>query len=647
MDNDTADYFQRRPWLFILLLTGLCVSTTYIYWPGLEGIFLLDDYSSIVLAARYYPDLWMLAISKLIQGEFPGRPLAMLSFALNMHEWPQSAWGFKYTNLGLHLMTGLVGLWFIMALLARSSRSLYTKHHITIALMVAGLWLVHPLNVSTTLYIVQRMTILSTLFSLAALVAFIHGRDLLHTAPRRGWTLLLIVYPLLITLGFLCKENAILAIPLTLLVDSFLSIGKKHSLPKYFRIWKFCYLLLPIFILIIHFIIQHNGIVRSFQPRDFTLTERLLTESRILVEYIFRILIPSSRDITIFHDDIEISRSFLNPISTLASTIFLSVIIASSFLLRKRYPLFFFTTFWFFISHALESTFFPLELYFEHRNYTAAFGPLLLACLGFMHLRLWIRPFATALLYSSFFMVTAFTTANAASIWGNVDLFARFNYQNHPHSERATEFYANYFRVKGQINLARHVLTQYLENEPKNAGVLMLQLSYRCLSENTDSSDLPPIDILLDTLTHSTHNFGAVETLTETAAMIATNKCPLIPSHQLINIIDALLNNPAYQRIPVSMHNLYIAKANLYAKERNLNATVSAIENAIYHKKVISSYILAANILFSANRPDLAETFLIEAQKIDKANDWPLRNSHKVLLDELLSLTQPTNNKNM
>ncbi len=637
MDKGTADYFRGRPGLFLLLLAGLCLATAFIYWPGLDGAFLLDDYSSLVLAARYYPDIWTATISKLIQGEFPGRPLSMLSFTLNMHEWPHSAWGFKYTNLGLHLITGLLGLWFFMALLERVPLVAERKPPITVALMTTSLWLVHPMNVSTTLYVVQRMTILSTLFSFAALIAFIHGRELLDRAPRRGWLLLLAVYPIMVLLGFLAKENAFLTIPLTLLVAYLLTLNKGQGEPKHYRLWKFIYLKLPILLLAAYFLFKHDAIASSYLLREFTPAERLLTEARILVGYILQLLIPTGRDITVFHDDIAISSSLLQPTSTIIAVLFLSTTLVGSYFLRRRYPLIFFTVAWFLICHALESSFLPLELSFEHRNYMAGFAVLLLVTSTLWAIGQRIGRAATPSLFAALLLLTGITTTHATTVWGDLDLFAHFNHANHPDSERATEFYANHLRAKGKLDDARAVVAQYLQKHPNNAGVLLLQQQYSCQAGTIDPAQQPSLETLIGRLRQSPHNYGAVELSVDISMLIATNKCPILSTREFDRVIDAQLANPNFWNSAVSMHNLYIAKSNLYAKERNLDATMRAVESAIEHKKVISSYLLAANILFSANRPDLAERFILEARKLDEAKHWPLGGAHKALIESLLA----------
>ena len=49
-------------------------------------------------------------------------------------------------------------------------------------------------------------------------------------------------------------------------------------------------------------------------------------------------------------------------------------LVTSSFVLRRKLPLFAFGILFFFASHVVESSVLGLELMFEHRNYTGTFG---------------------------------------------------------------------------------------------------------------------------------------------------------------------------------------------------------------------------------------------------------------------------------
>ena len=54
---------------------------------------------------------------------------------------------------------------------------------IWIALIASGIWLLHPYFVSTTLYVVQRMAQLATLFTLIGIIGYLKARLLLAHKP--------------------------------------------------------------------------------------------------------------------------------------------------------------------------------------------------------------------------------------------------------------------------------------------------------------------------------------------------------------------------------------------------------------------------------------------------------------------------------
>src|SRR5690606_17923820 len=76
------------------------------------------------------------------------------------------------------------------------------------ALALATAWAAHPLQVSTVLYVVQRLQSMGTLFLVLALWAYLHGRSA-QIAGRPGrHGLLLTVFFWLLALG--CKEDSAL-----------------------------------------------------------------------------------------------------------------------------------------------------------------------------------------------------------------------------------------------------------------------------------------------------------------------------------------------------------------------------------------------------------------------------------------------------
>jgi tetratricopeptide (TPR) repeat protein len=108
-----------------------------------------------------------------------------------------------------------------------------------------------------------------------------------------------------------------------------------------------------------------------YDERIFNLEQRLLTQARIVIMYARMILIPELSLFSLFHD-IPHSESFYIPKVTLLSV--LAIILALFCCVMRKPLLISFPLAWFLGGHLLESTFLPLELAHEHRNYLPSIG---------------------------------------------------------------------------------------------------------------------------------------------------------------------------------------------------------------------------------------------------------------------------------
>ncbi|MDH4206850.1 MAG: tetratricopeptide repeat protein [Desulfobacteraceae bacterium] len=111
---------------------------------------------------------------------------------------------------------------------------------------------------------------------------------------------------------------------------------------------------------------------KGYENRTFTLGERLMTESRILIYYLSQIFYPMVYRFSFVHD-INISTSLFKPWTTIPSIIAILFLLGIGFSQTIKRPMVAFSIFFYFINHILESTIIPLELIFEHRNYLPSF----------------------------------------------------------------------------------------------------------------------------------------------------------------------------------------------------------------------------------------------------------------------------------
>lgn len=362
------------------LSLALLFLVVLVYWPGLHGGFVFDDYPNILTNARVHAEglSWeaMRTAARAYEAGSYGRPLATISFALNYVVGGKDPWGFKLTNLAMHLANALLVFWLLRRLLSlpkvRGDSAWSAGATFTIAL----LWAIHPLQVSTVLYVVQRMEILSLTFVLLALIAYLHGR-VAQRDGKRGWPWLAGSL-VLAGMGLLSKETAVL-FPLYALAMELTVLGFEARSPRTSRALKAAYaaglvVALSIFAL---YVVPHHATAEAFASRDFSVGERLLTQLRVLPMYLGQMLLPLPASMPFYYDAYPVSTGWLRPATTLAGGLLLLGLAVAAWRVRRRLPLVSLGILWFFAAHALTSNVFALEIAFEHRNYFALLGVVL------------------------------------------------------------------------------------------------------------------------------------------------------------------------------------------------------------------------------------------------------------------------------
>jgi len=232
---------RKKILLFPLLLSLIAL----LYWPGLSGGYVFDDEGNITSNSR-------LAITTLEVPELNaaawsgnsgplGRPVSMLSFALNHYFTGFDPYYFKLTNLFLHLFnTVLVGALAYCLLSGflkqrRVPENLLKNPNFPLqgALIAAAFWGAHPLNLTSVLYVVQRMTSLSTLFGLMALTLYAAVRVLPIRYTIGRILALAGMLALLLTASVFSKESGVLFVPLLAFMELVVFQGMKNGTPLY------------------------------------------------------------------------------------------------------------------------------------------------------------------------------------------------------------------------------------------------------------------------------------------------------------------------------------------------------------------------------------------------------------------------------
>lgn len=465
-------FFKTKNLNILLLAIGVIVAI-FIFIPGLSGSWLVDDDANLSEFTRYQTG--QAPYHELIFGNQSGplgRAVSMASFAANHALGLFSTPALKTTNLIIHILNGLL----IYTLLFQLFCLKNPINKISPALLSAWIsawWLLLPIHISTVLYIVQRMTEVATLFSLASCIFYVAGRQALQKRQKyKGIAIIFTSLFVLFPLAVFAKESAFSVLAWILLIELFFLNSK---LIRYTKI-KPTLMGLIILVIIAGIIISLKlHITEAYKWRDFSLEERLLTEPRVLFSYIKDIFIPNSSSMGVFHDDYTISKALLTPWTTITALLALcTILIIAIQLADSRWWALSFGLLLYFSGHLIESTIIPLELYFEHRNYLPSIG-LLIAASSFVTL---VWPWQRSLLAIVFFIyigLLSLSTLQRSHIWGNTSTLLAVSALNHPHSMRAWTDYTENLRAQGNGRAALDAIQIGANNNPTFAGVFYLQ----------------------------------------------------------------------------------------------------------------------------------------------------------------------------
>ncbi|MGB5834474.1 MAG: tetratricopeptide repeat protein [Thiohalocapsa sp.] len=378
----------RSPSFAILATLGLIPLVTVLcYLPGLQGTFTFDDQFNITRNAAVQiddlsPDGIAAAALSYGHGLFK-RPLSMLTIALNHASGGLDPLPYKITNLAIHLVNGVL-MFALVRLLLRTPRTgpragEHANRADWVALLVSAALLLHPINLTSVLYVIQRMTSLSALFCLTGMLLYTIGRLRLDRGARGGWLMMLTAAIVATPLAFASKEIGIL-LPGYLFLIEWLLFG--FATPSRRNRWMLILLFVVIVglpaLLAAWFLLTHpHWLQGGYATRPFSMVERTLTEPRVLWLYLKLLVVPRPADLSLFHDDIPLSTGLTQPWTTLPALISLTALAIAAVLGRRRWPLAAFGILLFLCGHLLESSVIALEITHEHRNYLPGFGILL------------------------------------------------------------------------------------------------------------------------------------------------------------------------------------------------------------------------------------------------------------------------------
>ncbi|MBA6412943.1 hypothetical protein H2508_07445 [Parahaliea sp. F7430] len=613
-----------RQLCFYLSLLCLLAFSAWCYLPGDTGPVMLDDHSSLqklsVVTAE--PEL----ARELIFGEVSGplgRPVSMASFVYEKLIWGDSPQISKRVNIALHALNGLlVGL-----LLLRLFSFISFPRAAGLAVVLTALWLLAPILVSTVLYSVQRMTILSCLFMLLAVHAYIFTRESWGNVWRcLFWLVLLLTF---FAAGMFAKENTAVVLPIILLMELMWFQFKDRAGNQIDSLRRLSYLLVAAgavgLLLIIS--IKIPSYINGYGHRPFDLGERLMTEMRIVWDYIAQTFWPDIKRLGLYHDDYPISTSFTEPLSTLWSALgWLAVLgaIGLAYLSEWGRRLAF-GLIWFLVGHSLESTFLPLELYFEHRNYFPNIAwCLVIGTVVIMMQRRWSEMYTALLSCLAFYiLIMTMNTLSLAKIWGSRELLTLHQVVGHPNSFRANSDMAILLASVGDANASAHYAAKAHDSslQKRDGDRIVREIALACMAG--ESVPIQTIESLGKK--DAKRPISSVSSLLTLVRLIQDGKCPSLNAELLAD---------QFAEIYLPLGQSATAAAEVYF-------SLAVLENALARYDKAYQYSLAHLALKPRNvRSLLMNLHFVSALELNEEKHKLLQTLSEMSEQGLLSLSQ-------
>lgn len=424
------------------------------------------------------------------------RYVGYLTFALNYWLHGFNVFGYHVVNLFIHILNAFL-VYFLVLLTFRTpfmNKADLRINPRTIGLFSALIFVVHPIQTEAVTYIYQRITSLVAFFYLLALVLYIKARikqaeakvkneiktekhnELTSTSAS---TLTFYFLSLVsVVLAMKTKENAF-TLPFVILLYEFFFFSddiKKRAL----RLLPFVLTLSIIPLMLIDVqkplgeMLDDIGEVTARTRVAMLRTDYLFTEFRVIVTYLRILVYPANQNLDYYYLP---SHSFFEP-QVIYSFLLLSAIAGLGIWLflksrqgKPAFRLIAFGIFWFFITLAIESSIFPINMVIdEYRAYLPSAGIFMAAATGIILIwpRITIRSYFAILLIAAGIFTTATYRRNAVwktseSLWSDV-------VQKAPLNARAHNNLANARMKEGKLKQAIEGYLRTIKLEPDHVN---------------------------------------------------------------------------------------------------------------------------------------------------------------------------------
>ena len=371
-----------------LLFVSLFAIAVAIHSPGFPSPMIDDLFKRIPGMAKVFERGGLMRV----MGIFPAEPLFMGSLYVNYVTTGMEAWPFRAINALFLALAGCTLAWMITRLLDIPSLSIpgTSLEKRAVALGLTLLYVVHPLQTFTVLYVWQRGTLMACGFFFGAVATFIAARSGRSRNPIAAYGLVAVLF----FCGLVSNENAA-TLPIVLLAANATLFPKPRD--TFLRNTAFI-VLLCVAVFVVYGIVTHllegpESLVGSrvlhpvfvfHQVGAVSHFQIMLTECRVFFSYLMMMVVPFWHPMQLLQPQIISESLFAPPITALAVGGLISLIAAAVWL-RKKSPLVALGICFTLITVAGESLFVPHYLFSGNRAILPMVGVLIVLAVGILH----------------------------------------------------------------------------------------------------------------------------------------------------------------------------------------------------------------------------------------------------------------------
>ncbi len=356
-------FLNNRTHLFACLL--IVILGTVVYSNSFYAEFQFDDGVHIVREnsfndLSFYSDFsaWT---------RINNRPLAYFTLALNRSFSGTEVLSYHVFNLLIHLLTSMVIYFLTLIILAQTSiqNKLTKGKEKLFALLVAIVFLCHPIQTQAVTYVIQRMTSLAALFYISSIYFYLKAR--LSFINKKSTIKYISLFALMVisAIASILSKQIAITLPISYLLIEFFFVRNKTG--KRFN----SYLIIGLSLISLSFIFVLLGGMLPKETESIGRYEYFVTQMRVIVKYVQLLVLPISQNLDY---EFALSGSLLG-FDEIFSALVVVSLLTLIFSQYKKFPLISFGIAWFFVTLLVESSFIPIrDVIFEHRLYLPMFG---------------------------------------------------------------------------------------------------------------------------------------------------------------------------------------------------------------------------------------------------------------------------------